>query len=55
MADMKCQIVCQEKILRRKIIVIGKINSADDKPNQIPLSALPLRLLKYLDIVVDDV
>ena len=43
------------KILRRKTTIIGKINSADDNPNQIALSARPLRLLKYLDIVVDDV
>ena len=28
------------------------MNSADESPNQIPLSALPLLLLKYLEIVV---
>ena len=37
------------------MIKTGKINSADDRPNQIPLKALPLLLLKYLEIVVDEV
>ena len=32
----------------KNIIKIGKKNSAQDKPNQIPLNALPLLLLKYL-------
>ena len=39
----------------KNIIKIGKKNSAQDKPNQIPLNALPLLLLKYLEIVVDEV
>ena len=32
-----------------------RINSAEDSPNHIPLRARPLLLLKYLDIVVDEV
>ena len=43
------------KKLIKKQLSIGKINSAEESPNQIPLSALPLLLLKYLDIVVDEV
>ena len=53
--DIKCQIVLHVKIFRRKTIKIGKINSAEERPNQIPLKARPLLLLKYLDIVVEDV
>ena len=34
------------------MIKIGRINSAADKPNQAVLNALPLDLLKYLEIVV---
>ena len=41
--------------LIKKQLSIGKINSADESPNQIPLRALPLLLLKYLEIVVDEV
>ena len=52
---MNCQIVLHEKIDNKNIIKIGKINSAEDRPNQIPLNALPLLLLKYLEIVVDEV
>ena len=44
-----------EIIESRKIISVGNINSAVDKPNHIPLRALPLLLLKYLDIVVVEV
>ena len=39
----------------KNIIKIGRINSAEDNPNHIPLRARPLLLLKYLDIVVDEV
>ena len=52
---MKCHIVLHEYKVNKKTISIGIINSADESPNQIPLSALPLLLLKYLDIVVDEV
>ena len=38
-----------------KIIIIGNINSADDRPNQIALKAFPLLSLKYLEIVVVEV
>ena len=34
------------------MIRTGKINSAVDKPNQLVLSAFPLDLVKYLEIVV---
>ena len=53
--EINCQIVHQEKIESKNIINIGKKNSAEDKPNQIPLSAFPLLLLKYREIVVDEV
>ena len=33
----------------------GRINSAEDKPNQIILNARPLDFVKYLEIVVDAV
>ena len=39
----------------KNTIKIGNINSAEERPNHIPLSARPLLLLKYLDIVVDAV
>ena len=52
---MICHIVLHEKMESKNITKIGRINSADDKPNHIPLKARPLLLLKYLDIVVDDV
>ena len=42
-------------MVSKKIIKVGKVNSAVDSPNHIALKALPLRLLKYLDIVVDAV
>ena len=53
--EINCQIALHEKIVSRKTTKIGRINSADERPNQIPLRARPLLLLKYLDIVVDDV
>ena len=53
--EINCQIVLHEYKVNKKIISIGKINSAEESPNQIPLSALPLLLLKYLEIVVEDV
>ena len=37
---------------RKKIIITGNKNSAEDKPSQIILRALPLLSLKYLDIEV---
>ena len=37
---------------KRYIINTGKINSAADNPNHPVLKALPLDLLKYLEIVV---
>ena len=37
---------------KRYIINTGKINSAADSPNHPVLNALPLDLLKYLEIVV---
>tara|TARA_Y100000590_G_scaffold66730_1_gene72329 strand:+ start:1603 stop:1932 length:330 start_codon:yes stop_codon:yes gene_type:complete len=37
---------------RKKTIVIGNINSADESPNQVALKAFPLFKLKYLDILV---
>ena len=40
---------------RRKTVRVGNKNSAEDKPNHIPLKARPLLLLKYLEIVVDEV
>ena len=52
---MNCHIVLQEKMESKNITKIGRINSADDSPNHIPLRARPLLLLKYLDIVVDEV
>ena len=39
----------------KNIIKMGRINSAEDSPNHIALKARPLLLLKYLDIVVDEV
>ena len=53
--DIDCQITLHENMVSKKIIKVGKVNSAVDSPNHIALKALPLRLLKYLDIVVDAV
>ena len=52
---MNCHIVLQEKMESKNTIKIGRINSADASPTHIPLRARPLLLLKYLDIVVDEV
>tara|TARA_Y100000591_G_scaffold214187_1_gene185946 strand:+ start:820 stop:1293 length:474 start_codon:yes stop_codon:yes gene_type:complete len=49
------QIFLQSKKDNKKIINTGKINSAEDKPNHIVLSALPLDFVKYLEIVVEAV
>ena len=38
--------------VNKKTISTGKINSADDNPNQPMLKALPLDCVKYLEIVV---
>ena len=38
----------------KNITKIGRINSADDKPNHIPLKASS-PFVKYLDMVVDEV
>ena len=53
--DIYCQINLQDKNDSKNIINIGKINSAEDNPNQTALRAFPLLLLKYLEIVVVDV
>ena len=42
-------------MVKTQIIVIGKTNSATDKPNHPILKALPLDFVKYLEIVVDAV
>ena len=46
---------CQSMIVNRYTIKTGIINSADESPNQLILKALPLVLVKYLEIVVDAV
>ena len=46
------QIYLQSKRVNKYIVNTGKINSADDKPSQIVLNALPLDLVKYLETVV---
>ena len=46
------QIFFQLIVVKRKIINTGRINSAADNPNQPVLKALPLDLVKYLEIVV---
>ena len=38
--------------VKRNTINTGKINSAEDNPNQPMLNALPLDFVKYLEIVV---
>ena len=53
--DINCHIVLHEKMESKNTIKMGRINSAEDSPNHIPLKARPLLLLKYLDIVVDEV
>ena len=44
-----------DKKVNINTINAGKINSAVESPNQTALKALPLRWLKYLDIVVVEV
>ena len=53
--ELICQIVLHDKKVKRKITNNGKINSALDNPNHTALKALPLLLLKYLDMVVVEV
>ena len=43
---------CHLVIVKRKTINTGKINSAEDNPNQPTLNALPLDFVKYLETVV---
>ena len=46
------QMYLQSRKVNKYIVNTGKINSADDKPNQIVLNAFPLDLVKYLETVV---
>ena len=46
------QIYLQSRNVNKYIVNTGKINSADDKPNQIVLNAFPLDFVKYLETVV---
>ena len=46
------QIFLQSRKVNKYIVNTGKINSADDKPNQIVLNAFPLDFVKYLETVV---
>ena len=55
MIEIPIQINLQSTIVKRKIINIGSINSALDRPNQIVLNAFPLDFVKYLEIVVEAV
>ena len=50
--EIVSQIFCQFVKVKRKTINTGKINSAEDKPNQPTLNALPLDFVKYLETVV---
>jgi len=50
--EINNQIFLHWIIVNKKTINNGRINSAKDKPNQVVLSALPLLLSKYLEIVV---
>ena len=50
--EIETQMFLQSVIVKRYIIKIGRINSAADKPNQPVLKALPLDLVKYLEMVV---
>ena len=43
---------CQIVIVNRYTIKTGKINSANERPNQQVLKALPLDFVKYLEMVV---
>ena len=47
--------ILQENKVNKNTIKMGKTNSAEERPNHIPLRALPRLLLKYLDIVVEEV
>jgi len=42
-------------IVNKYTIRTGITNSADERPNQLILKALPLVLVKYLEIVVEAV
>ena len=50
--EINIQIFLQSKNVSKKIISKGKINSANDKPSQVVLNALPLLFSKNLAIVV---
>ena len=50
--DIAIQIFLQSRKVNKYIVNTGKINSADDKPNQIVLNAFPLDFVKYLETVV---
>ena len=45
-------IFLQSVKVNKNIVNTGKINSADDKPNQMVLNAFPLDFVKYLETVV---
>tara|TARA_B100001029_G_scaffold83434_1_gene68442 strand:- start:96 stop:491 length:396 start_codon:yes stop_codon:yes gene_type:complete len=51
-SDIINQMFCQLVRVKRNTINTGKINSAEDNPNQPTLNALPLDFVKYLEIVV---
>ena len=53
--EIDCHIILHSNTDKRNVIKTGRINSAEDKPNQIILNALPLDLVKYLVIIVDAV
>ena len=50
--EIAIQIFLQSTKVNKKIINKGKINSANDKPSQVVLSARPLVFSKNLEIVV---
>ena len=50
--EIAIQIFLQSINVNKKIINIGKINSANDNPSQVILNARPLVFSKNLDIVV---
>ena len=50
--DIVIQIFCQVYKVNKYTVKTGKINSPQDNPNQPALRALPLDLVKYLEIVV---
>ena len=51
-AEIDNQIFLHSIIVNKKTTNNGRINSANDRPNQVVLKALPLLLSKYLEIVV---